>query len=157
VIHTIHKTRQPQSWALMRSCCAGRRDSANSTTTVLTQMGGAFTADFTYSAPGTYTASASFLGSPTTATSGPGAGGVPGAYLLPCALGATRARRTRRERDTTGVPEFQKRDLSTFLGSWAIEKLTSGSLTPVPADGSGPCAYWPLCDLRRGCARPQQA
>ena len=73
----------------MRSCGAGCRDAANSTTTVLTQMGGAFTANFTYSTPGTYTASASFLGSPTTATSGPGAGGVSGAYLLPCALGTT--------------------------------------------------------------------
>ncbi|KAK9839697.1 hypothetical protein WJX81_006899 [Elliptochloris bilobata] len=58
-------------------------DAANSTAVVTTQLGGAFTADFTYPSPGTYIASASFLGSPTTITSGPGSSGVPGAYLLP--------------------------------------------------------------------------
>ena len=63
-----------------------RRDAANSSTIVTTDLGGAFTTDFTYTSPGTYIASASFLGSPTAAgITGPGAGGVPGAYLMPCA------------------------------------------------------------------------
>ena len=62
-----------------------RRDAANSTTSVTTDLGGAFTTDFTYDSPGTYIASVSFLGSPTAdGITGPGAGGVPGAYLLPC-------------------------------------------------------------------------
>lgn len=62
-----------------------RRDAANSSTFVTTDLGGAFTTDFTYTSLGTYIASASFLGSPTAnGVTGPGAGGVPGAYLLPC-------------------------------------------------------------------------
>ena len=50
-----------------------------------TSSTGSYSDSYTYPATGTYTINATFQGSPTTLPStSPGAGGIPGDYLLPC-------------------------------------------------------------------------
>ena len=63
---------------------AARRDGTIDAAT--TDASGAYTDTYTYTTPGTYTINATFQGSPTTLAAGsPGAGGISGDYLLPCA------------------------------------------------------------------------
>ena len=50
-----------------------------------TSSTGSYLDNYTYPATGTYTINATFQGSPTTLPpTSPGAGGIPGDYLLPC-------------------------------------------------------------------------